>query len=108
MPMKKKKAPSGLSPEASAFFRELQGEYEIQDATGVMYMRRSCEALDRLRDAQRQIKRDGAVISDKKGSVKQHPAISIEKEAHRQMMEALKALNLDIEPLKAVGRPPRS
>ena len=99
-------ARTAFSAEARTFERQIVAEYRINDAAGLKLLARACEALDRLRRAQRLIARDGEVIGDKKGSVKAHPAIAIEKEAHRQFMEALKALNLDLEPLRDhPGRP---
>ncbi len=79
--------------------------YAIDDVAGLMYLARSCEALVRLRQAQRSLKKS-CVISDKKGSIKAHPAVSVEKESHRQFLECMKMLNLDVEPTKSVGRPP--
>jgi len=106
---KKPKPPVGLSPEAREFWGALANEYQIDDAAGLKLLGRVCEALDRMRRAQRIIKKDGEVIPDKKGSVKAHPAVMIEKEAHRQVLESLRALNLDIEPLRnKPGRPPGS
>ena len=102
----KPKAPTGLSTEARDFWQALIDEYEIEDAAGLKLLLRACEALDRMRRAQKLIKKDGECIPDKKGSIKSHPAVSIEKEAHRQMLEALKMMNLDIEPLRdKPGRP---
>lgn len=101
-----RKFPVRLSTEAKRFRQSLVKEYQITDAAGLMLLRRACEAIDRLRRAQKLIKQDGEVISDKKGSVKAHPAIKIEETAHKQFVEALKMLNLDLEPLRdRTGRP---
>jgi len=100
------KPPKGMSSEARKFWRSLVEEYRIDDAAGLKLLQRSCEALDRMRRAQKYLERDGEVISDKKGSVKAHPAVKIEAEAHKQLIESLKMLNLDLEPLRdKPGRP---
>ena len=79
--------------------------YSIDDCAGLAYLQRACEALDRVRQAQRELKK-GVVIRDRKGSTKANPAVNVEKEAHRMFVESMKMLNLDIEPLKSVvGRP---
>ncbi len=39
---------------------------------------------------------------------KPHPLLAAERDARAQMLAALKALNLDLEPLKDRGRPPGS
>ena len=111
MTIKKKRSkrispPAGLSPEARAFWRGMLTEYVIEDTAGSKILARACEALDRLRQAQRSLKK-GVIVPDKKGSVKAHPAIAVEREAHRQFLEALRMLNLDLEPVRdTIGRPP--
>ena len=102
---KKAKVPRTLSAEAKQLFRELHEQYRIDDAAGIILLTRTCEALDRLRCAQKIIRAEGIIVRDNKGSIKSHPAVAIERDAHRQMLEALKAQNLDIEPLRPIGRP---
>jgi P27 family predicted phage terminase small subunit len=100
------KPPKGLSSEARKFWKSIVDEYDINDPAGLRLLQRACEALGRLRNAQTFLKKDGEVISDKKGSVKAHPAVKIEEGAHKQMLDALKMLNLDLEPLRdKPGRP---
>lgn len=104
---KQPKPPAKLSAESARFFREMIEQYQIDDVAGLKLLERGCEALDLMRKAQKFLRKDGEVISDKKGSVKAHPAVSIEKEAHNQFVESLRMLNLDLEPLRdAPGRPP--
>ena len=100
------KPPRGLSKEAKNFWVSLSKEYGIDDAAGLKLLGRVCESLDRMRGAQKHTKKDGEIVDDKKGSIKAHPAVQIEKEAHRQLLESLKMLNLDLEPLREKpGRP---
>lgn len=100
------KPPVKLSPEARKLWDDTLSEYEPWNAADLKRLARACEALNRLRDAQRRIAKDGAVIPDGRGSKKAHPAVNIEKEAHRQLFEALKSLHLgEDEPAKP-GHPP--
>ena len=99
-------APKTLSAEARSWWRKLSREYEISDEGGKLLLLMSLEAFDRLRGAQRAIKRDGASIQDRWGQVKQHPLLTTERDARAQMLMALKQLNLDVEPLRdRPGRP---
>ncbi len=59
----------------------------------------ACQALDRLRQAQAILSRDGIVVRDRWGQLKSHPASTIEREARSGLLMALKAMNLDLESL---------
>lgn len=83
-------APKGLSAEARKLWSDLHGEYQIEDAAGIALLGRLGESLDRLRQAQKDIAKNGLSISDQKGSKKMNPACHVEKEAHKQMLEALR------------------
>jgi hypothetical protein len=49
----------------------------------------------------------GAVTVDRFGQLRPNPATTIERDSRAAMQSALKALNLDLEPLRdAAGRPP--
>jgi len=99
-------APRGLSTEARKRWQDLQAEYEIVDAAGLQILATYCEAFDRMRSAQRAIKRDGQTSTDRFGQRKAHPLLSVERDARAAMLAALRGLNLDVEPLRdRPGRP---
>ena len=101
------KTPQHLKQHGRKLWQELQAEYAITDSAGLALLARAAECLDRLADAQALIERDGSVVDDRYGVPKQHPAISIEKDSRNGFFAALKAMNLDIEPLRdGPGRPP--
>ena len=94
MTKKKPHPPHGLSPEARKFWKGIRETYALDDVAGRMLLLRACEALDRLRRAQAIVKVDGEIIVDARGSKKRHPAVMVEAEAHRQLIESLRALKL--------------
>jgi P27 family predicted phage terminase small subunit len=103
------KAPASLSDEAKRWWRRLVREYEMDDNAGLLLLQTALEAFDRMREAQATLQAEGAVISDRFGQRKAHPATVTERDARSQMVQSLKALNLDVEPLKdGPGRPPGS
>jgi P27 family predicted phage terminase small subunit len=103
---RKPAAPAGLSSEAKRWWRQLQHEYGIEDPGGLLLLQTGMEAFDRMRDAQATIARDGAVVTDRFGQPKPHPATVVERDSRAGMLAALRALNLDIEPLhERAGRP---
>lgn len=59
------------------------------------------------RKAERLMELEGIVIRDRFGQSKPHPASTIARDAHAGFLRAMKALNLDLEPLHdRPGRPP--
>jgi len=81
-------------------------EYQLDDQAGLLLLQTALEAFDRMREAQKIITEEGAGIKDRFDQVKAHPQLTIERDCRSQMIQALKALNLDVEPLRdAPGRP---
>jgi P27 family predicted phage terminase small subunit len=88
-----------LSAEARRVHDRLKREWRIQDGAGLLTLLTACQALDRLREAQAIIAREGIIKTDRFGQAKPHPATQVEKEARAGLLQSLKALNLDLESL---------
>lgn len=100
-------APDHLTDDAKDWWNRLQDEYAIDDRAGLLLLQTAMEAFDRMRDAQAAIAQDGLTVPDRFGQLKNHPATTVERDARSQLLTALKALNLDLEPLRdGPGRPP--
>mgnify|MGYP001065668517 CR=1 FL=1 len=98
--------PKHLKRPGRALYRDLQREYNIVDAGGLSLLCIAAECLDRLRSAQAAIDEHGELVQDRYGSLKVNPAAQIEKDARAHLMAALKALHLDLEPVRATpGNP---
>ena len=52
-------------------------------------------ALDRVREAQAILKREGIVVKDRFGQARTHPAVAIERDARGAMLRAIRACGLD-------------
>lgn len=101
------KVPPGLSAAAAAWWKKLLIEYEIADAAGLLLLETALQAFDRMHQARALIEKHGAVTVDRFGQLRPNPATTIERDSRAAMLSALKALNLDLEPLRdAAGRPP--
>lgn len=100
------KTPKNLSKQAKKLFREILDEFSIDDPAGLSILKAACEAWDRAREAREAIDRDGPTYTDRFGCPKGHPLLTVERDSRSQFLQALKQLNLDIEPLKGIGRPP--
>jgi P27 family predicted phage terminase small subunit len=101
-----KSPPKGLSPEARGWWESIRSEYDVCDPGGLLILASACEAFDRMRQAQRKLKREGLTATDRFGQRKAHPAATIERDSRAAMLSALKQLNLDLDPLEPrAGRP---
>lgn len=100
------RAPGHLSKEAKKIFKDLSAEYGIDDVAGLRILRVALEAFDRAQAARATIDRDGMTTVDKFGQLKPHPLLASERDSRAAFLSGLKALNLDLEPLKSrPGRP---
>ncbi len=100
------KAPKTLSREAARWWRKLIAEYIIEDEAGRLLLMVALEAFGRMRQAQAALAEEGLTVTDRFGQAKAHPLCTVERDSRAQMLAALKALNLDLEPLRdRVGRP---
>jgi P27 family predicted phage terminase small subunit len=102
---KQPKPPRDLSREGKELWVRIQADYRILDATGLNFLTTACRHFDRMRAAQKILKRDGPVIQDRFGIAKTHPAAVVERDSSASMIRALRALNLDVTAGAPVGRP---
>lgn len=103
------KSPSKLSADAQTWWDKIKLEYGIRDQAGLLLLQCALEAFDRMRQAQATIEEHGICIVDRYNQLKSNPACAVERDSRSQMMQALKLLNLDLEPLRdGQGRPPGS
>ena len=100
-------APKHLSADAKGWWRKIARDYSIEDQAGLLLLQTACECFDRMKGAQAAIERDGPTVRGSAKQIAAHPLIAVERDARGQMLSALKALNLDLEPLRdGPGRPP--
>lgn len=99
------KAPRHLGTDGKSLWLALQRDYQISDSGGLTLLTTAAEAMDRMRAAQRIISEKGEVTPDRYGGLRANPAVAIEKDARNGLLAAIRALNLDVEPLKSIGRP---
>lgn len=98
--------PSGLSPDAIRWWRDLHREFDLSDPAALLLLETAMRAHDRMQDAGALVAKHGVAVEDRYGQLKSNPATSVERDARAQMLAALKALNLDVLPTRPVGRPP--
>ncbi len=95
-----------LSTPAKRLWRDLQAEYSILDAAGLDMLTDYCRFYDRREQARETIRLEGATLRDRFGQAVAHPAVRIERDSSAIMCRLIKALSLDLEPLRdGPGRP---
>ena len=98
--------PKTYTAEAKALWREIAGGWAL-DPPAVKILGIACESLMRRREAQAVLAREGLTVLDRFKQRKAHPATTIERDSATTFLAALRALHLDLEPLRDhVGRPP--
>lgn len=104
--MKTIRAPKHLSKEAKKIWKSLITEYGIEDIAGLKILRVALEAFDRAQAAREKIDLEGMTVEDRYGQMKPRSLIACERDSRAAFLSGLKALNLDIEPLRdGPGRP---
>ena len=98
------KPPGHLKAAGRRLWTDIVTQYRIADGAGLALVATAAEALDRIREAQAAIRKHGALVADRYGGTKQNPACFLERDARAGMLSALRALNLDLEPLRDRGR----
>jgi phage terminase small subunit len=103
---KKPRPPKSLDAAGRELWQELQAEYDISDAGGLRLLRTACECRDLDVAAMAIARSEGLCQTDKYGQKRPHPMLSVARDARAQMLTALKALNLSVEPIQdGPGRP---
>ena len=100
-----KRAPQNLSKEARKEWSRIQQEYGILDDYGVFLLTRAMECFDKICSYERVIEDQGETLVNRFGEIRVHPLIAAQRDARSSMLQSLKMLNLDIEPLEKPGRP---
>ena len=97
--------PDYLTDESKNIWDALHKSFTLKEHHDIV-LKTALEAYDRLQQARQIIDKDGAVIEAHNGYYQKNPMLQIEKEARSGFLAAWKALNIDIEPPKDLGRPP--
>lgn len=101
----KPQTPEHLSEDAREMWDKFVTEFDLCDTPGQAILRNALEAWDRAQAAREAIDSDGMTVRGSDGQLKVHPLITTERDSRAAFLSGLKALRLDIEPKKSVGRP---
>ena len=94
------KPPAELQRAGQALWKAILAEFEIEDAAGFAHLLTACRSEDDVRRLRKQIATDGDLVQDRFGQSREHPLLAACRGAETTRRQALKSLNLDIEPLR--------
>lgn len=106
-------APPALGPRATRLWKSLHRGWQQagEDYPGWEFspdelelLSMAVEAVDRAEKAQELLRRDGVVIEDRFGKMKEHPAVKIRNTAEASAARLLKELGLNEEAALALKR----
>ena len=100
--------PGHLSEPSRALWMTLARDFGLAgDDHALLLLTAAMEARDRMVRARGRLDAEGETVADRVGGIKPHPLLRVEHDAHQRMLSSLRALRLDIEPMRAgPGRPP--
>lgn len=98
-------APTHLKAATKRWYKQVLEDYELEPHH-MKILTLAATAWDRAQDARETIEQEGAVVADRFGQPKKHPAVDIETASMTTFARLIRELCLDIEPPKAPGRPP--
>jgi phage terminase small subunit len=91
--------PEWVQPQEREFWDATVRDYVIEGPALAM-LEVACSAMQRLREARDVLDREGLVVEGRyAGMTRQHPLVTVERDARVQLLRALRELDLDGEPL---------
>jgi hypothetical protein len=97
--------PAELGEHGRALWHSVMEQYEITDAGGWETLRQACCACDRAEACRKIIDDQGEMITIGR-QVRSHPLLRDELANRAFVVKSIQRLGLDLEPVKAIGRPP--
>jgi P27 family predicted phage terminase small subunit len=98
--------PESLKRHGRALWSKIQEQYDIRDSGGLEMLGQACNAADRAAQCAKKIEAEGLVVTSASGTPRDHPLIKHELAARAFVTKTLRALGLNVEPLRrGPGRP---
>jgi hypothetical protein len=94
--------PAHLGAPGRELWQSIMRGYEISDPGGLALLATAAEAQDRIASVRAQIDQQGEMLMVR-GLPRVHPLCAVERDQRSALVRALRALNLDVEPLRDRG-----
>lgn len=90
-------APGSLSVAARKWWARILRECEGLEDSQLLILQGMLEAFDRMKEAQRKMKKEGITYKDRFGQIKVHPLATVERDCRSAIVHAYKVLGLDLD-----------
>ena len=94
-----------LKEKGLQFWEKVLSEYALEEAHDLARLRMACSCLDDIKEAEKQITKDGRFITDRYGQIKEHTALKSIRDNRIIFCRIIRELALDINVPET--RPPR-
>lgn len=101
------RVPSYLEKSGRSLWTRVLKVFDLTEPQDLERLAVACCAADRAAEAREAIAADGAIVEDRFGQPKPHPAVDIERHAWTAQLRALREMGLDALEV-APPRPPRT
>lgn len=101
-----RKPPKTLQAVGRAFWRKVLRDYVLEENHELELLAQACGCLDRISEAQEEVKAKGSYFNDRFGQPKAHPGLHEERNQRILFCRLIRELGLDIES-EAYTRPKR-
>ena len=88
--------PRHLAEPEKQLWLELIRTYRFDDAASCELLSQAMEARMRARQCREVVQREGQTVTDRKGTVRAHPLLSVERSAQSAFIAAMRLMRLDI------------
>src|SRR5664280_2320302 len=88
-------APRQLGPAGRRFWATVLAGFELEEHQRQLLLA-ACESLDGAERARALVEVEGAVVHDRWGQAKPHPAVAIERDGRAAFLSAYRLLGLDL------------
>jgi hypothetical protein len=94
--MRKLKTPTGLKKRGMAFWKQTNREFVFEERHIFERLEMAAKCLDEIADAEAAIKKDGLFITDRYGSLREHPGVKVCRDNRTLFCRIIRELGLDL------------
>ena len=102
----KVKAPVHLAKETARWWQSVVQDWNLE-AHHIRLLTAAAEAWDRCQQARKRLAKQGLTFTDRFDQPRSRPEIGIERDSRIAFVRILRELDLDVDPPRETGRPPR-
>lgn len=100
------KVPAHLAKETAKWWKAVVGDWDLE-SHHIRLLTLAAESWDRCQQARKRLAKHGLTYTDRFDQPRSRPEIGIERDSRIAFVRILRELDLDVDPPREAGRPPR-